>query len=547
MIDALYPIMGGMISKYVTQAIKEMMEKINEKIEQGLSVERYKRKLKAKLTGVSETELLLEESGDADIHSIFIIHKETGLLIAEAHMENSEIDDPHMVASMASAIKDFVNDWISSHQETESKEVQLLSYGDATLYIESAGSVYMIAFLDSEPDYAQRSEINSFFAKLLQKYSTFFQSFNGDDSDPQIKKIETKLHTFLNEENHTHSNKQEKSGINPAKYILTAAALLLLGYVGYVAKIRYDLFHLEQTIYAKTGEKARLKEESDGLHLYAQPDSMEIFYKIEQFVRTHTNTPFINNMQIPARTLDSRITQLQSSLSELKTVKQDTNRLKKQLQAAETVLQESRSVLHKEIQRLAEEIQKLQNKMSTQNREYATVEKKLSKISSLASLQKYIIETLKKALPHKELLKSDGSLDFSHKDLFAPGSTVPNPQILSTLAQDYTAYIRILMGNQKIRPFIKALVIEGYTDSSGNAQKNLSLSSDRAGNMKKYFLSLPISKRFGLEKIMYTKGMGAHNPVMVNGKENKEASRRIKIRFLLNEKKLLKAIEESSQ
>ena len=33
MIDALYPIMGGMISKYVTQAIKEMMETINKKIE----------------------------------------------------------------------------------------------------------------------------------------------------------------------------------------------------------------------------------------------------------------------------------------------------------------------------------------------------------------------------------------------------------------------------------------------------------------------------------------------------------------------------------
>jgi len=64
MIDSLYPIMGGMISKYVSQAIKEMLETINEKIEDGLSFDKYKRKLKSKVTGVSETELLLEESSD---------------------------------------------------------------------------------------------------------------------------------------------------------------------------------------------------------------------------------------------------------------------------------------------------------------------------------------------------------------------------------------------------------------------------------------------------------------------------------------------------
>jgi hypothetical protein len=67
MIDALYPIMGGMISKYVTQAIKEMMDNINDKIENGLSFDKYKRKFKSKVTGVSETELLLEESSDASI------------------------------------------------------------------------------------------------------------------------------------------------------------------------------------------------------------------------------------------------------------------------------------------------------------------------------------------------------------------------------------------------------------------------------------------------------------------------------------------------
>jgi len=161
MIDALYPIMGGMISKYVTNAIKELMESINAKIDEGLSFERYKRKLKAKISGVSETELLLEESADARIKALLVIEKDTGLLIAAAQDKENEIDDPHIVASMASAIKDFVNDWMKSAKDAQ--EVQLLSYGNATLYIESAGSVYLIAFLDAEPDHEQRKEINRFY------------------------------------------------------------------------------------------------------------------------------------------------------------------------------------------------------------------------------------------------------------------------------------------------------------------------------------------------------------------------------------------------
>ena len=174
MIDALYPIMGGMISKYVTQSIKELMENINQKIEDGLSFERYKRKLKSKLTGVSEVELLLEESSDANIESILIIHKETGLMIAESHQENKELDDAVMVASMASAIKDFVNDWMNTQDSKMVSEVQILSYGNATLYIESAGSVYMIAFMDAEPDYEQRKEINHFLQKYYQNIANYF-------------------------------------------------------------------------------------------------------------------------------------------------------------------------------------------------------------------------------------------------------------------------------------------------------------------------------------------------------------------------------------
>jgi hypothetical protein len=213
MIDALYPILGGMISRYVTQAIKEMMDMINKKVEEGISFERYKRKIKAKLTGVSESELLMEESAGAIISSIFVIHKKSSLLVAQAYLEDKKIDDAHMVASMASAIKDFINDWIQSNKSQ--KEVQILSYGDATLYIESAGSVYLVAFLDTEPDAALRREMNTFFASIIKKYVGFFQKFNGDDSADEVVALSLKMEDYL----YAQKNATRKVKKNSAKYI----------------------------------------------------------------------------------------------------------------------------------------------------------------------------------------------------------------------------------------------------------------------------------------------------------------------------------------
>jgi len=129
MIDALYPILGGMVSRYVANTIAEIRENIDKKIDEGLSLKRLERKIKSKLTGVSESELILQEETRAKIRAIFVIQRDTGLLIAESSWQNDEFEDPHIVASMASAIKDFIEDWIKSNQEDT--KVQLVSYGNA--------------------------------------------------------------------------------------------------------------------------------------------------------------------------------------------------------------------------------------------------------------------------------------------------------------------------------------------------------------------------------------------------------------------------------
>jgi outer membrane protein OmpA-like peptidoglycan-associated protein len=560
MIDALYPIMGGMISKYVTQAIKEMMEKINEKIEQGLSVERYKRKVKARLTGVSETELLLEESSDATVQSIFVIHKETGLLIAEANLESSEIDDPHMVASMSSAIKDFVNDWISNQEESGSKEIQLLSYGDATLYIESAGSVYMIAFLDSEPDYEQRKEIHTFFANVVKKFSTVFQSFDGDSGTPQIEKIENMLHTFLNQMIKNYSKKTPRSKQkNPARLIGLLLVLLGIGYGGYLAKDAYARYKLEKEIFQKTGAKISLEEEKGKLYLKGDIDSLHTLYEIKSFLKKQTDKPLVNALYLPIEELDRKLSDQQQHVARLQQTQQKQlqrlqadweTRQKDQRQALQTVLEQRQKELiqlirkeqHKSAQ-LSQKIEALQEKIDTASQQAQKAQERQAKIDKLLSLHQRLTEKLREAFSSNSLLNSHtGTLVFKNKNLFEAGNSTANPELIGTLKSDIETYIKTLISDPFGREYIKYFVVKGYTDSSGSLTLNKKLSTERAEEIKRYILSLPFTKKYALASKIRAKGMANQDPVRVNGVEDKEASRRIEMTFELDKKKIDKAV-----
>ena len=311
MVDALYPIMGGMISKYVTNAIQEMMEKINRKIEDGLSLDSYKRKMKSKVSGVSETELLLHEGHYALIRSFFIIDKETSLLVAEEHLENQEIDDPHMVASMASAIKDFVNDWIANHKEHS--EVQLLSYGSETLYIESAGSVYLIAFLNAEPDHEQRREIQQFFARIVKKYYTFFQNFDGDDSHSEALEIKRLMQDFLGSQIESDTPEKKKKS-NFAKYLMYLLLALFIGYLGFVMKDKFDRYQLEQRILERTGEHVSIVNYDDMMHVQGYVKSIEKYQKIEDELQKNKGIKFVNEIYLSPSKYMQQIDKLEKQL-----------------------------------------------------------------------------------------------------------------------------------------------------------------------------------------------------------------------------------------
>ena len=537
MIDALYPIMGGMISKYVTQAIKELMEHINKKIERGLSVARFKRKVKAKLSGVSETELLLEESSDAIISELFIIHKESGLLVASASLDTQEIDDPYMVASMASAIKDFINDWINQQAHHESREeVQILSYGNATLYIESAGSVYLIAFLNHEPDYELRSKINTFFASLVKEYALYFQTFNGDDSTKEVSTLREMMKAYLLHQERLENPSTQKKGVNPVKSIFFVLLLGMILYGAYTGREWYRFKQLEKRIFEKTAEHITLSQEKEGIRLQGYINRVEKMKKIEEMVKEVTHQKVMNHTHLSLEGLHTLLAQ----------ERQKNTHALKVLQKAFSI---QSATLEKKIDTLTQKLSLMAtlNKSDENRRMLEEIEQKLvlfehrqQNIHQLLHLKEAITTNLLRVMQGDPLYQKESqTLDFAPLTLFGAGKTTYTPEAIQKAGISFQHYIEALL---PYRPYLSKIIIEGHSDSSGNSRENLRITKQRAEAIKEYFLSLPIIKKYQIESLLETEGKGDTELVLHYGIEDKEASRRVTVRFELKPEALLNAI-----
>ena len=174
MVDALYPVIGNTISRYMAEVINQ----INQKVEHTLSTEGIKRKIKAKIQGVSEAELIFQESIRFAVQAIFLIHKTSGLVIREVQTTTEHKLDSNMVAGMLTAIRSFANDCISQSEEVS--ELNEIEYSDSRIILEVAGYCYLAIVVKGETPARFIQKARDTLGKIVLNYDKYIEEFEGD-------------------------------------------------------------------------------------------------------------------------------------------------------------------------------------------------------------------------------------------------------------------------------------------------------------------------------------------------------------------------------
>jgi outer membrane protein OmpA-like peptidoglycan-associated protein len=204
MVDALYPVIGSTITRYLGEAIQE----INDKVSNAFSLEGINRKIRARVQGVSEAELIWQEVMKYAVQAVFLIHKGSGLIISEVQQSGEARLESEMLAGMLTAIRSFVNDCIVQAEQVQ--ELNEIEYGDSRIVIEVAGYCYLAVIVQGEIKNKFLKKIRKMLIAITQKYGREIETFEGDPDTIPLE-IQAELEKLMEVETRKHNETSPKT------------------------------------------------------------------------------------------------------------------------------------------------------------------------------------------------------------------------------------------------------------------------------------------------------------------------------------------------
>jgi chemotaxis protein MotB len=167
------------------------------------------------------------------------------------------------------------------------------------------------------------------------------------------------------------------------------------------------------------------------------------------------------------------------------------------------------------------------------------------KIQNLTGIKVKVVGRLKEELGDSIGIDSKtGAMRFSSNILFNQGDYRLKEAAKKELSKILYRYISTLLLDESIRRYIDTITIEGHTNSDGDYLYNLALSQKRALAVMEFLYSLDFADEELFRKYLSASGRAFADPVLdKNGKEDKDASRRIEIKFRIKSEDAVRELE----
>lgn len=175
--NAMYPIIGEAVRKAVAHALRGMVESMNQLLERSVSVESVKWRLEAARTGKSFGEVALMRSLRYRVEQVFLIHRETGLLLQHVAASQQVVQDTDLVSGMLTAVQDFVRD---SFGARKSEDLETMQVGEYTVWIQHGPTALLAGVVSGTPPAQLRNVFQGALEQVHQKFSSELEAFRGD-------------------------------------------------------------------------------------------------------------------------------------------------------------------------------------------------------------------------------------------------------------------------------------------------------------------------------------------------------------------------------
>ncbi|RXJ85710.1 OmpA family protein [Arcobacter cloacae] len=167
------------------------------------------------------------------------------------------------------------------------------------------------------------------------------------------------------------------------------------------------------------------------------------------------------------------------------------------------------------------------------------------KIKNLTGIKLNVIAKLREKLGKSiNVDEKSGAIKFSSNILFDQNEYKLKEESKKELSNTLKKYLTTLLGDKDIKKYIESITIEGHTNSDGTYLSNLALSQQRAHAVMQFLYESNIIDRKLLSTYVNSSGRSSSDLILdKNGVEDKDASRRIEIKFTIKNEEAMKELQ----
>ncbi len=180
MVDAMSPIMLQAVNSSIAQQMRELVRTIDERRREAFDFRRQANRVMSRVKGVSEAEMMLRDALPYEVERVFLIHRETSLLLSSVSKEKRETSDLDMVSSMLSAIRDFAGEAFGTAGDGDLEEI---SHAGKRILLEAGSYAYMAVVVDGIEPQGYSQFMVSRIADLHIHHLQALKNFDGNMSN----------------------------------------------------------------------------------------------------------------------------------------------------------------------------------------------------------------------------------------------------------------------------------------------------------------------------------------------------------------------------
>ncbi|MDC0743006.1 OmpA family protein [Polyangium mundeleinium] len=175
--EAIFPSIGPAIRKAARAALEALLLRVDDMVQRTMTLTSLRWRIEAARTGRPFVEIVMLHNLAYRVEHVFLVHRESGIVLQHVAAENVTSEDPDQVSAMLAAIDDFARD---AFREEKEGGLSRFCVGGLTGIVEHGPRAMLVAIVRGVASKDVEASLAETLEEIHRKYADALVHFQGE-------------------------------------------------------------------------------------------------------------------------------------------------------------------------------------------------------------------------------------------------------------------------------------------------------------------------------------------------------------------------------